>query len=748
MADDAKQADPQAAPAPPLPPIAAKARDLEALRNAVIDAANVSGALWFSYLLVLIYLIIAVGSVSHRVLLFESPVKLPVLNVDLPLLGFFTLGPLIFLVVHAYVLLHFAMLADKIGTFHAELQAQIDDAEIRTQLRRQLPSNIFVQFLAGPPDLRSGLMGWILRLIAFISLVIGPLALLVLFVLQFLAYHHEIILWWQRIAVMIDLALLWALWPSIGRGETSAIALRDFRKGGVLVGASLTALTLLLVFTVATFPGEWLHRNRISIPFIPQFGEETMRVITAHEFLVAGDIDLIARRTTSIWSNRLVLPNLEQPPDNFSLRGRNLVGAILLGARLSKVDFAAANLQGATLVDSDLRDAKFGCDVSRIKAGERFPEVDADGDVVGRCTQLQSASFDRAQMQGVQFDGALMEGTTLRGAQLQRASLKESELHRANLELAQLQGAVLDEAILTGARLHKAKLHGASLKSANLVGASLDEAQLQGASLEDAFLDAASLDSAQLQGVSLSRASLRGASLRGALLLGGEENIPAQLQGAQLDGASLQAALLEKTMLWRSDPRPADLVGAVVRAPQAASKYQALDCYYRDLDICDWSFGTYGAIKQLIETEVPDGAYRKWALERIAALDPGYTKEEEKMAQTWSGSEASSPSDEDYQQRLADQFKYAICGRDYGDDAHPQAALYAARGLLQRLFPDREKPEEAVPQLLGSEKFGELATALLDNEICKGAQGLDGTDLLLLRRFAKSPANPRAALKR
>jgi len=101
----------------PLPSIAGKAKDLEALRTAVVDAANVSGALWFSYLFVLLYLVIAVGSVTHRNLFFESPVKLPFLNVDLPLLGFFALGPLIFLVVHAYVLLHFAMLADKVGAF-------------------------------------------------------------------------------------------------------------------------------------------------------------------------------------------------------------------------------------------------------------------------------------------------------------------------------------------------------------------------------------------------------------------------------------------------------------------------------------------------------------------------------------------------------------------------------------------------------------------------------------------------------
>jgi hypothetical protein len=191
---------------PALPPIAGKAKDLDALRNAVVDAANVGAGLWFSYLFGLLYFVIAVGSITHRNLLFESPIKLPFLNVDLPLIGFFVLGPAVFLIAHAYVLLHFAMLADKVGAFHAELQTQIADDDIRTRLRRQLPSNIFVQVLAGPRELRMGLMGLMLQLIALISLVIGPLALLAFFVLQFLPYHDEAILWWQRSAVVLDLA--------------------------------------------------------------------------------------------------------------------------------------------------------------------------------------------------------------------------------------------------------------------------------------------------------------------------------------------------------------------------------------------------------------------------------------------------------------------------------------------------------------------------------------------------------------
>jgi hypothetical protein len=173
------------------PPIADEAKDLKALRAAVVDAAGVSAGLWFSYIFVLLYLLIAVGSVTHRDLFLENAVKLTFLNVDLPLVGFFVLGPLLFLIVHAYVLLHFVLLGSKVGTFHTQLEAQIHDPDVRTQLRRQLPSNIFVQILAGPREVRGGAIGAMLRLIAQISLIVGPLALLMFFQVQFLPSYSQ-----------------------------------------------------------------------------------------------------------------------------------------------------------------------------------------------------------------------------------------------------------------------------------------------------------------------------------------------------------------------------------------------------------------------------------------------------------------------------------------------------------------------------------------------------------------------------
>ena len=84
--------------------------DLAPYRDAVNEAAGKSRGLWLGFIALLAYLFIAVGAVTHRDLLLENPVRLPVLNVDLPLLGFFGVAPVFFLINHFFLLLQLTYL--------------------------------------------------------------------------------------------------------------------------------------------------------------------------------------------------------------------------------------------------------------------------------------------------------------------------------------------------------------------------------------------------------------------------------------------------------------------------------------------------------------------------------------------------------------------------------------------------------------------------------------------------------------
>ena len=173
-------------------------------------------------------------------------------------------------------------------------------------------------------------MGLMLRLIALISLVLFPIALLVFFQLQFLPYHHQPITWWHRIAVLLGILLLWMFWPSIARGKLASISWHDLRRPKIMTLLLASLLPLLLIFTISTFPGEWLDANLPSLPLVPtkwpaRTAEEkisgrlalaesvsasvkSMEWTSLHDLLVAGNVDLVARKPTSLWSNRTPKP--------------------------------------------------------------------------------------------------------------------------------------------------------------------------------------------------------------------------------------------------------------------------------------------------------------------------------------------------------------------------------------------------------------------------------------------------------
>lgn len=417
----AARAEKPAAPPDPAEKFAKEAHDLDAVRKSVEDAAAVSAGLWLSYLFVLFYIGIAAGAVTHKDLLLENPVKLPFLNVELPLVAFFVLAPILFIVSHAYTLVHFVMLGAKVGVYDAELRAQLGDApETREGLRRQLPSNIFVQFLAGPGDIRKGGLGLILKAIAWVSLVIGPVLLLLLIQVQFLPYHLEWVTWVQRVAIVVDVILLWLLWPAVLNGRSRLMWRLERRRKGwrallALTGRYIAGLTACFVaiglaFIAATFPSErmeewignkqWIPPNGVTARLGAKDEHDKPIWTSFHDLLFNGNIDDVTRRRKSLFSNTLVLPQfdgleaakiddpkkLDSVKQTLVLRGRHLESAIFASADLRKADLEGAQLQGAWLLGAQLQGA------------------------VLRDAQLQGALLYTARLHGADFSGEVPDG--------------------------------------------------------------------------------------------------------------------------------------------------------------------------------------------------------------------------------------------------------------------------------------------------------------------------------------------------
>ena len=187
---------------------------------------------------------------------------------------------------------------------------------------------------------------------------------------------------------------------------------------------ALSASVLLFATLSATIPNEWQenHLTRVDQLKVP---------VSVHDLVFNSPIDAASRRRWLPLSGTLVLSGLNiyeglkiDDPDKirgrdfvFRIRGRDLNGAILDFANLSKVDFTGADLQGASLLSAQLQGASL------------------------RNAQLQGAQLGLAQLQGATLDFAKLQGASLVGADLQGAALAAAHLQGAHLGNTKLQGA-------------------------------------------------------------------------------------------------------------------------------------------------------------------------------------------------------------------------------------------------------------------------------------------------------------------
>jgi uncharacterized protein YjbI with pentapeptide repeats len=492
------------------------AQDLETPVNpySLLEAVNRSsggaGVAWLIFVALMAYLLIAVAAVSHKELLLDAAVALPILQARVPLTGFFTGAPFLLLLVHMLVIGQFVMLARKALEFSAAVR-MLEVSERRTHpLRLELDNLFLVQAIAGPE--RARVLGALLHSASWGSLVVLPVLLLLYIQAAFLPYHDAAITSLQRGALLCDIALLVLVSVFLWRLETSV--LRAFWRTGLNhpIGLMLTAAVLLGAVFVS-----------LALATVPERpGEDEAGGTRAG---AGGELARLFPRNLVV-TDRDIRGDGDAGGRSINLRGRDLRHARLDRSDLRQADLTGADLDGASLVGADLRGARFACaDVERlVLTGNR---------ALGHCASARGADFTRARL-----SGAAMQGIDLTGALLNDG---------------ELEGAELAQAEASGASFTGARLDGADLAMASLIGANLLLASARGADLGGAKLAFADLTGAQMQGVNLTFAGLEGARLRDARLEGATART-ARLMGAELAGAKLQGSDFAGAIVWRTLP--------------------------------------------------------------------------------------------------------------------------------------------------------------------------------------------------
>lgn len=555
---------------------------LEASNDASAQARN----MWLFFLGLLTYLIVTIAGTTHQSLLLNNPVRLPFLNVDIPLTSFFIYGPAIVVTVHLGLLIQHAMLAFKLFRLTETLQDEGWHRQGTDPRRGKLHPYIISQLIAGPE--RGAMIGFLIRFMTWFSLVAMPVMTLLYFQIAFLPYHDVAATYWHRIALLLDCLILFALWPYM-RPATKREAKAKTRSNPAIgwpwrvtfLGSSAGGLALLglLMFSwlVATVPDGCLYNgqngkynilclDKLMTKWTPwtaeiKSGNTERKMFGLTAWLFEGAPDPVTGRPASWWSRNIVLTDMDLVPEkNFgrgevslSLRGRDLRYAVLDRTDLHRADFTGVDLTGASLRETRLENAKF---CHALKTHPR------------KCSDFNGANLTEANLNGVDFESANLQGAQLALVKLAGAIFKNAELEGANLTSADLKGADLSFANLKGAQLSYAKLQGANFGEAELQEADLLSADLQGARFADAQLEGANLAAANLRAADLSSARLNGADLSNAKLEGADLR-QADLRGSNLTSASMKGSDLRFVRLWgathpgaKSNLELADLSGA------------------------------------------------------------------------------------------------------------------------------------------------------------------------------------------
>ncbi len=344
---------------------------------------------------------------------------------------------------------------------------------------------------------------FLLASMVIITLILMPLIWLVYTQTKFLVYQNEYITYLHRIIIIIDLSLLWWLWPRI-------------------VAPNLTWR-------------EWWIRKNSKTPhnwFKSQTYHLTRNTVTiTFSFAILIFIFIIVAIPDGLIDRSFPLQNTREKID------QNYV-------------YRFYRFPGRTFVRDDPPAEILAAYISKSTDDNR--NIDAPGGIAwrkhGKPMQLTQRNFRKAQLSSSYFFDSDLRWTDFSRANLWRANFREVEMYSSYF-----QGTFLELASFQQANLSRSMFQGASMKNIRLEGTRLADAIFHGANLQNAQLEGADLRRANFVGANLTGANLRGALLIGADLRG------AILTNAQLTGADLREAWVGGTRINAANLRLADL---------------------------------------------------------------------------------------------------------------------------------------------------------------------------------------------
>ena len=360
----------------------------------IAEASKNASKIFFLYLGSVVYCTLTIVSTSDRQIILNEKARLPIVNLDVSLNGFFILSPIILFIVFAYLQLYLQRLKG--------LTSDLRENYASVEKRRLYP---WMLNIAEDPE--PGIVGRLQIMTASLTL-------------------------WILLPIILNLNAFWF------------IKKHDFFWSYVLCILSIILTLVVFWFWRQYDPKRWRKPDRWMVMWLIGiclvFAFEGVLILVLIPWAKEGSNPLVCVNLS--YQKLITEPAKDRDYEGLywgNFKGIHLEGAMLENSVLKRADLDGANLLWATMDGAILEGANLLC------ANLQFASL------LG--ANLQGARLINANLQRLTLRYANLQGARLEGANLQFANLLDANLQGANLE-----GANLQEARLRGAKVKLTQL--------------------------------------------------------------------------------------------------------------------------------------------------------------------------------------------------------------------------------------------------------------------------------------------------
>lgn len=498
------------------------------LRDAINESSQHVRNVFVVFILFSIYLSTIISSTTDKHLLLITPITLPILQTELPIVGFYKTIPWLYAILHLHIILQLYFLSRKLHHFNKAVESISSDSNHHKihDFLFSFPFNHALSSVESAHIRRNFSL-----LLTWLVVIVMPLTILTWAMLGFLPYQDIHITHGHRIVILLDLIILWILIPAIvtPSNQMAAWWFRPMYYAAILLGKPVVrqrlkargsffliacTITWFLVFTSALIPNEPIEDFLIAHTPEKWTTKDNSLFLTEAYFtngpfyrsLNLNEETLIKEGSIDKSTKHILVNgnNTERQAAVNTISGLNLKDRYLRHADFSNslmpsVDLRGAKLDGANFKGAILVGSKLNNYKDKKDENHQTSAINANFE----SAILHNSNFKLASLDKANFSFAKLRNSNLYDASLNSTNLSDMTIHESVLSFASLRGANLDSATIIGSSMIGADLTGATLNETQLIGTNLHSAKLLGADLFFSSIIGSNLDKANLAGSDL-----------------------------------------------------------------------------------------------------------------------------------------------------------------------------------------------------------------------------------------------------